>query len=118
MSHQTKDCLERPRAKGAKWTNKNIAADEKVQDINITDFDAKRDRWNGYDAAEYSRVIDRHEQLENIRKEMKQKEQLEKLLSGKAADDLSSGDADDDEARIHDEEDAGRSSLCWQCQSC
>ena len=30
MSHKTKDCMERPRSKGAKWTNKNIAADEKV----------------------------------------------------------------------------------------
>lgn len=30
MSHKTKDCMERPRNKGARWTNKNIAADEKV----------------------------------------------------------------------------------------
>lgn len=31
MSHKTKDCMERPRTKGARWTNKNIAADEKVR---------------------------------------------------------------------------------------
>lgn len=31
MTHKTKDCLERPRQKGAKWTNKNIAPDEKVR---------------------------------------------------------------------------------------
>lgn len=56
MSHQVKDCLERPRAKGAKWTGKNIAADDKIEDLKITDFDAKRDRWNGYDAKDYAQV--------------------------------------------------------------
>ena len=45
MSHATKDCLERPRAKGAKFTNKNIAADEKVEEIELHGFDSKRDRW-------------------------------------------------------------------------
>ena len=56
MSHQTKDCLERPRMKGAKYTNKNIAADDKIETINITNFDAKRDRWNGYDAKDYAKA--------------------------------------------------------------
>lgn len=58
MSHKTKDCMERPRSKGARWTGKHIAADEKVEDIELDDFDAKRDRWSGYDSAQYSRVID------------------------------------------------------------
>jgi hypothetical protein len=43
-SHKTADCLERPRAKGARWTNKNIAADDKVQEINLPTWDSKRDR--------------------------------------------------------------------------
>ena len=30
MSHKTKECMERPRRIGAKFTNKYIAADEKV----------------------------------------------------------------------------------------
>ena len=59
MSHKTKDCMERPRAKGAKWTNKHIAADEKVEDIQLETYEARRDRWNGYDAAEYARVMER-----------------------------------------------------------
>lgn len=59
MSHKTKDCMERPRSKGAKWTNKHIAADEKVEDIALETYEARRDRWNGYDAAEYTRVMDR-----------------------------------------------------------
>lgn len=58
MSHTTKDCMERPRAKGAKWTGKRIAADEKVEHIELTTFEAKRDRWNGYDTVEHSRVVD------------------------------------------------------------
>lgn len=44
MSHKVADCLERPRAKGARWTNKHIAADDKVQQIHLTSYDSKRDR--------------------------------------------------------------------------
>ncbi len=58
MSHKTKDCMERPRNKGAKWTSKHIAADEKVEDIDFGDFDTKRDRWNGYDPESYTTIID------------------------------------------------------------
>ena len=42
--------MERPRTKGARWTNKHIAADEKVEEIHLASFDAKRDRWNGYNS--------------------------------------------------------------------
>jgi hypothetical protein len=38
--------LERRRKHGAKWTGKNIAADEVVQDVKLG-WDAKRDRWSG-----------------------------------------------------------------------
>ena len=58
MSHQTKDCFERKRVKGARWTNKHIAADEKVEVIDRKTFESKRDRWNGYDTAEHARVVD------------------------------------------------------------
>jgi pre-mRNA-processing factor SLU7 len=76
MSHQTKDCLERPRAKGAKWTNKGIAADEKVEDINLVSYDSKRDRWNGYDAKDYTQVMNRFEAVDRMRNEIKKKEQV------------------------------------------
>ena len=59
MTHKTTDCLERPRKQGAKWTNKFIAPDEKIENIHLESYDARRDRWNGYDASEYARVIDR-----------------------------------------------------------
>jgi hypothetical protein len=56
MSHATRDCLERPRAKGARYTGKNIAADDKIQTIEFEGFDSKRDRWNGFDSREYAKA--------------------------------------------------------------
>lgn len=41
------DCTERPRKVGAKFNGKDIQADEIIQDFNF-DYDAKRDRWNGF----------------------------------------------------------------------
>ncbi|KAK1255955.1 hypothetical protein MKX07_008214 [Trichoderma sp. CBMAI-0711] len=70
MTHKVKDCLSRPRAKGAKWTGKDIQADEVVQDVKLG-WDAKRDRWNGYDAREYRKVIDDYNQMEELRKQAK-----------------------------------------------
>ncbi|PNW85593.1 hypothetical protein CHLRE_03g194000v5 [Chlamydomonas reinhardtii] len=116
MSHKTKDCLERPRGKGAKYTNKNIAADEKVEDIKLVGFESKRDRWNGYDAQDYSRIMDRFEQLEEMRKEIRKKEELDKIHKGEkgakedeVAEAGEEGGAaeEDDETKIKDDEEAG-----------
>ena len=70
MTHKTKECLNRPRAKGAKWTGRDIQADEVVQDVRLG-WDAKRDRWNGYDATEYQAVIEEYEELEILKKKAK-----------------------------------------------
>ena len=70
MTHKTKECLSRPRAKGARWTGIDIQADEVVQDVKLG-FDAKRDRWNGYDATEYRAVIEEYEELENLKKKFR-----------------------------------------------
>lgn len=67
MTHKTKDCLERPRKHGAKWTGKNIQADEVIDDISLG-WDAKRDRWNGYDVREYDAVVKDYEDIEALRK--------------------------------------------------
>ena len=53
MTHKKKDCLERPRKKGAKWTGEDIAPDEYVQPSLDLGFEGKRDRWNGYDPARH-----------------------------------------------------------------
>lgn len=73
MTHKTKECLSRPRAKGARWTGRDIQADEVVQDVSLG-WDAKRDRWNGYDPKEYKSVIDEYLQLEELKKTTQAKE--------------------------------------------
>jgi pre-mRNA-processing factor SLU7 len=67
MTHKTKECLSRPRKQGAKWTGRDIQADEVVEDVKLG-WDAKRDRWNGYDAREYSAVVKEYEELEALKK--------------------------------------------------
>ena len=102
MSHKTKDCLERPRQRGARWTNLHIAPDEKVQALDGRSWDAKRDRWNGYEPSIYAKVVEKHERLENMRKEKKNKEEVERRY--KEADDK---ERSDDEDKIDDAQDAG-----------
>lgn len=80
MSHKLKDCLERPRKVGAKYTGKNIAADEVIHNdragLNglegMGDFDAKRDRWDGYDPAQHRAVVLEHEALEEARRRLRE----------------------------------------------
>jgi pre-mRNA-processing factor SLU7 len=67
MTHREKDCLQRKRKKGAKWTGKDIAADEKAQDVRLG-WDAKRDRWNGFEASEYQGVVEEYNALEELRR--------------------------------------------------
>jgi pre-mRNA-processing factor SLU7 len=67
MTHKTKECLSRPRKAGARWTGKDIQADEVVQDVSLG-WDAKRDRWNGYNAGEYQVVVDEYNELETLKK--------------------------------------------------
>lgn len=64
--------MERPWKLGAKWTNKHIASDEKIETFEL-DYDGKRDRWNGYDASTYARVIERYEARKKYLKEQKLK---------------------------------------------
>lgn len=73
MTHKKQDCLERPRKKGAKFTNKGIAADELVQEVS-TGFAAKRDRWNGYDASEHKQIYEEYDALEAARQKMREEE--------------------------------------------
>ncbi|KAK5053163.1 hypothetical protein LTR84_002137 [Exophiala bonariae] len=103
MTHKTKDCLSRPRKKGAKWTGKDIQADEVVEDVSLG-WDAKRDRWNGYDNREYGGVVQEYEELESL----KRAAAATTLKDGA----ITSGDATpnpDSDARYGEETDMGRS---------
>lgn len=67
MTHKTKECLSRPRKQGAKWSGRDIQADEVVEDVKLG-WDAKRDRWNGYDVRQYDAVVKDYEEMEGLRK--------------------------------------------------
>ncbi|KAK2774556.1 mRNA splicing protein [Onygenales sp. PD_12] len=105
MSHKVKDCLSRPRKLGAKWTGQDIQADEAIQKVEL-DWDAKRDRWNGYDATEYRNVVEEYEELENLKRQAKERaERTQKQLEG---DDDEDEDGAAEEARYAEESDMGR----------
>ncbi|EAS01139.2 Pre-mRNA-splicing factor SLU7 (macronuclear) [Tetrahymena thermophila SB210] len=76
ITHQAKDCCERPRKLGAKYTNQNIAADDIIKDIKFT-YDSKRHNWNGFDPDDYMEIVKEKEKIEEIRKR-EQEKQLEK----------------------------------------
>ena len=78
MTHKTKDCVERPRKRGASKTGKNIAATNFVRDQIALGFDGKRDRYNGFDAADYGRVVDRYEKAEALKAEVAKRRELER----------------------------------------
>jgi pre-mRNA-processing factor SLU7 len=83
MTHKKKDCMERPRKIGAKFTNKDIAEDEVLQtDINL-DFAGKRDRWNGYDPEEYQQIVNEYTQMELAKKQLKS-DKLKQEFSGQS----------------------------------
>ena len=72
-THKTRDCVERPRAKGAKWTGKNLASDEHIVEADEA-WDAKRDRWKGFHEDDYKKVIQEYERVDMERKRRKAEE--------------------------------------------
>jgi pre-mRNA-processing factor SLU7 len=107
MTHKRKDCLERPRAKGAKWTGTDIAADEVVRDVNL-DWEGKRDRWNGYDSKNYRNIQERYAKLEAERRRLRAEKMEKDLREGKRS--VAAGGSDDDEADDDDERPGGDAS--------
>jgi len=105
MTHKKKDCLERPRKVGAKFSGTKFGADEFSQPTLDQSFDGKRDRWNGYDNQDYKEVMDEYKKLEDAKKELKK----EKLSAGKPNPEEDDGDesseAEDDEDKYVDDMD-------------
>lgn len=88
-THKTKDCLERPRKLGAKWSGRDIQADEIVQEIETT-WDSKRDRANGYDFDDHALTLkanfDRIEALRAERGDILDKDESDELNPQSVAD--------------------------------
>ena len=84
MTHKARDCVERPRAKGAKLTGSDIAPDEAVAPELQLDYEGKHDRYNGYDASEYARVIERYDAVEALKTQRLKERQLERTLRREA----------------------------------
>lgn len=102
MTHKTKECLSRPRKQGARWTGRDIQADEVVEDVQLG-WDAKRDRWNGYDNREYGAVVKEYEELEALKRVAAADPDHKSEL-------LENGDvAADSDAKYGEETDMGRS---------
>jgi pre-mRNA-processing factor SLU7 len=96
ITHTRKTCLERPRAKGARWTGTDIAADEVQRDVNL-DWEGKRDRWNGYDSNNYRNVEERYAKLEAERMRLRA-EKLDKAhREGRKATEDSGDDSSSEE---------------------
>ena len=72
ITHKRKDCVERPRRVGARFTGTDFAPDEYVQPTINLSFDGKRDRWNGIDINWHQqRIQDEHQRLEEAKKVLK-----------------------------------------------
>ncbi|CAG7721421.1 unnamed protein product [Allacma fusca] len=78
LTHKRKDCMERPRRVGARFTGDAIAPDEHLQPNLEMDYDGKRDRWNGYDPNEYHAIVDEFQMVEDAKRSLK----TEKIRSG------------------------------------
>lgn len=67
MTHDAKSCVERPRKKGAKFTNENICPDEYIVENTDKGYDATRDRWSGFDPSSHLQLVEEFRDLEQER---------------------------------------------------
>ncbi|EFN65330.1 Pre-mRNA-splicing factor Slu7 [Camponotus floridanus] len=98
MTHKRKDCMERPRKVGAKYTNSKIAPDEFTQPELSMDYDGKRDRWAGYDPSEHRAIVEEYQKIEEAKRQMR----ADKLDAEEENDEQ---DSDKDEDKYVDEVD-------------
>ncbi|XP_014240701.1 pre-mRNA-splicing factor SLU7 [Cimex lectularius] len=97
MTHKKKDCLERPRKIGAKYSGAKIAPDEFMQPVLDRDYDGKRDRWAGYDPSQHRAVVEHYAKVDEAKRQLR----AEKL---KTAPEGEEQPEDEDDAK--DNEDA------------
>ncbi|NXY22988.1 SLU7 factor, partial [Atrichornis clamosus] len=83
LTHENKDCMERPRKVRAKYTGMNIAPDEHVQPQMMFDYDGKRDRWNGYNPEEHMKIVEEYSKADLAKHTLKAQKLQEEFASGK-----------------------------------
>ncbi|XP_064601916.1 pre-mRNA-splicing factor SLU7-like [Liolophura sinensis] len=104
LTHKKKDCVERPRKVGAKYTGENIAPDEFLQPKLDFDFDGKRDRWNGYDPEQHQKIIEDYAKIEEAKQVLKA-QKLEESFTGetdKVEEKQTGKDSDDEDKYAED----------------
>jgi hypothetical protein len=102
MTHQEKDCVERPRKVGAWKTGADIRPDEVVHSELNLGYDGKRDRYNGYDPGEHKRVIERFEKAEAERRKVKAAERNAAYVKKSEDDKTASASGSDGKAATDD----------------
>eukprot|EP00830_Metopus_es_P016285 TRINITY_DN4988_c0_g1_i1.p1 TRINITY_DN4988_c0_g1~~TRINITY_DN4988_c0_g1_i1.p1 ORF type:complete len:465 (-),score=148.35 TRINITY_DN4988_c0_g1_i1:10-1404(-) len=110
ITHTAKFCCEKPKKISAKYSSKYFGKDEKMMEIQLG-YEAKRDRWNGYNPSTYKANIEDWNALEEERKKRKA-EELEKKLKEKstevkkeeAGEEAKNEEEDLDEARAKDDD--------------
>tara|TARA_R110002050_G_scaffold213784_1_gene350048 strand:- start:229 stop:1644 length:1416 start_codon:yes stop_codon:yes gene_type:complete len=108
MTHSRRDCVERPRKVGAKYTSRDIQADEIIVNLEGLTYDQKRDRWNGYDTAQHKKLMEMHEKVEAERAKKKEALALEKKAKGEVTVDDSDSDSENDDFKDAHEVQAGQ----------
>ncbi|XP_029209163.1 pre-mRNA-splicing factor SLU7-like isoform X1 [Acropora muricata] len=97
MTHKKKDCLERPRRVGARFTGDDIKPDEHVQPQLSFDYDGKRDRWNGYSVDDYRRTVEEYTKLEMAKQHLKAEQLEAELAEGKKSEVADEPDSEDED---------------------
>lgn len=105
MTHKKKDCLERPRKIGAKFSGDDIQPDELLPGELKFDYDGKRDRWAGYDVNVHDKVLDEYAKVDEAKRQLKAVRLEEELASGKSDVKLIINEDDEEEEKYADEVD-------------
>lgn len=115
MTHKATECVERPRKIGAWKTNADIRPDEVVMEDVSLGWDAKRDRYAGYDAREHVSTVELYNAAEEERRKIREEERRKKQETKEArrkekeekrAAQAAAGDAGDDASTASEWSDA------------
>eukprot|EP00301_Raphidiophrys_heterophryoidea_P019200 c4170_g1_i1.p1 GENE.c4170_g1_i1~~c4170_g1_i1.p1 ORF type:complete len:548 (+),score=168.88 c4170_g1_i1:35-1645(+) len=102
-THTSKECLERPRKTGAQFDESKLGRQDVVTALDL-DYDAKRDRWNGFDPSTHHATMQRYNLYEAERKKVKQ-QQLATEPSAKDADDNDDNNKSDSDSDVEKKDD-------------